>query len=219
MTSHLSDLTISRLLDRDMPAADAIAVREHVATCARCDSMYRHAIVVQRDFVTLAGPLRLPARRVRRTTLAMGLLAAAAAAMIIVVTWPSQPAPTTSSDGDTRTKGRARIGVYIEHAGQVRQGSSGEHVRAGDRVELVTTSSRAGWFAVTSDDGAGVHSVYVAPRPYEAGADRLVPVAIELDDAPGHEVLEAVFCPTTFDVASPPGDCTRDRIVLVKDTP
>jgi hypothetical protein len=217
ITTHVSELAIDRLLAGELPPVDAAALRDHAGACPRCNAQLDDALVQQRAFAAARPLIALPRRR-----LAMPALAAAtalAAAIALVVAWP-RPVD------QVRTKGTAIAGFFVAHGGQVRRGTTREAVVAGDRIELFTTTSAPGWFAAISVDAAGTRSVYVAPRAIEPGAERVLPLSIELDGVLGAETVTGVFCEHRFDDSSllsisldaPPPGCTLDRFTLVKVT-
>jgi hypothetical protein len=138
-----------------------------------------------------------------------------AAVITAILVWPQREPEVV------RTKGSAIVGFFVAHHDKVRRGALHETVMPGDRVSFTTTTTTPVWFAAIGDDAAGVRSVYVTPRAVEPGRDRELPVAIELDDTLGNEIVTGVFCHTPFDarsidVAAPPDDCTIDRFTLVK---
>lgn len=207
MNPCVSDLAIDRLLAGEQSDLDATATRDHASSCSRCGALLDDALATRRAFAAAPPPLRLPDRRRR---VAAGLVAAAAAAIVALIVWPR-------GDTGTRVKGHALLGFFVSHAGEVRRGATGEHVRPGDQLELYTTAGEPGWLAVTSIDGAGVRSVYIAPRPIAMGHEEILPLAIALDATLGDETITGIFCPGPFDATSPPDGCTTDRFTLVKD--
>ena len=162
---------------------------------------------------------------------------ALAAAFALVVAWPgaghgnqqhrvqvAQASDRTNGDrtsggamaGD-RTKGRAIVGFFIAHDGDMRRGGAKEVVTPGDRLQIYTTTSTPHWLAIISTDERGARSVYVEPRVIEPGTERLLPLSLELDDALGSETVTAIFCaehfdPLTVDLTR----CTSDRFTLDK---
>ncbi len=201
MQTHVSELAIDRMLAAELSLPDTVALRSHVAACARCAAALDDALATRREQLP---SLPLP-RRSRLPALAAAG-AALAAALALVVAWPRERAP------EIRTKGTSIVGFFVAHGDQVRRGAATETVTAGDRIELFTTTTAPLWFAATSSDG----SVYVAPTRVDAGRERVLPVAIELDASLATEVVTGVFCPERFEPFSPPPGCTTDRFVLVK---
>ena len=208
---HVSELAVDRLIAGEITGEDAAAMRDHLATCARCAPLYADAEAVQRAFAADRPPLALPPPVVRRRTAVLASAGAAlAAAFAVVIAWPR--ATTTG----TRTKGAAIVGFFVAHGSDVRRGAVREVVTPGDRIELATTTTEPGWFAAVSDDATGARSIYVAPQPIAAGQERIVPGAIELDAMLGAETVTGVFCAHAFDAHAIPDDCSRDYFTLVK---
>jgi hypothetical protein len=203
--THVSELAIDRMLAGELAAIDAAALRDHAASCARCGAALDDALA----FRQLPLPaLALPRARWLRFAPVAASVAAAAAAVLVVLTWPR-----AEPDGDqVRTKGSSIAGFFVAHGDAVRRGAQTETVMPGDRIEFTTTTTEPAWFAAISSDG----SVYVAPTRVEPGRDRVLPAAVELDDALGSEVVTGVFCAEAFDAKAPPADCTRDHFTLVK---
>ena len=212
MTRCISELAIDRLLAGELAAIDADVARSHAASCARCGTLLDDALAAEREFLRDLRPLDLPRPR-RRGKAVAAAVAAAAAATVIVLALPR------GERGETQTKGGAILGCFVAHGGEVRRAALGERVRPGDAIELFSTATEPGWLAVTSVDGAGVRSVYVAPRPFAAGREQLVPLSIVLDGVLGTETITGIFCPGPFDVAAPPDGCTTDRFTLEKIGP
>jgi hypothetical protein len=210
--THVSDLAIDRMLAGELAACDAAAMRDHAGSCAACGALLDEALAAQRDFRRSAPPLPIVVPRAsRRIPANFAAAGAFAAAAVLVALWPRGAA------NEVRTKGGAIVGTYIDHAGKVRRGTPRETVVAGDRLQLVTTSTERMWFAAISVDGAGTRSVYVEPRAIEPGIEQQIPLAIELDATLGVETVTGVFCAHEFDAhAAPPADCTLDRFTLVK---
>lgn len=209
--THVSELTIDRLLAGELASADAAAVRHHADGCPMCAAQLGDALAEQRAFAAVRPPLRLPRRR---APVVITTAAALAATLAIVVSSPR-------SNDAVRTKGTAVAGFFVAHGDRVRRGATRETVVPGDRIELFTTTVAPAWFAAISRDAAATRSVYVAPRAIAAGVERVLPVAIELDGVLGVETVTGVFCPTTFDALAidldaPPRGCTLDHFTLVK---
>lgn len=213
---HVSELSIDRLLAGELPADDASAMRDHAASCPRCNALLDDALDVQRTF---APPLEFPLsfqERAPRRRIAPWIAAttALAAGFLLVFAWPRAGSPAVEER--VRTKGAAVVGFYVAHDNQVRRGALREQVTPHDRIQLFTTTTTPMWLAIIGDDAAGVRSVYVAPRPLDPGREQLLPLSIELDATLGDEQLTAMFCPEPFDVTAPPSTCTLDRFTLAK---
>jgi hypothetical protein len=216
--AHISELAIDRLVAGELTMLDADAARSHAAGCARCGGLLDDALATKARFAAdipqLALPVPLRARRSTRlwAIVAGGMLAAAAAIVLLV----RARGPADGDVDGTRAKGRAHLGFYVSHAGDVRRGAGGERVVPGDAIELYSNAVDYGWFAVTSVDGAGARTVYIAPRPYAPGREEIVPQSIVLDATLGTETITGIFCAGPFDPAAPPDDCTFDRFTIEK---
>jgi hypothetical protein len=216
----VSELAIDRLLAGELPTHDAERTRRHAAGCLRCGGLLDDAIAHERAFRADMPPLQLPIEfRPRRRSYAFGAVAGALAAAAVLVLVVRTRGGSDDDPSGTQTKGRAILGFFVSHDNSVRRGEAGEHVRPGDAIELFSTATEPGWLAVTSVDGAGARSVYVAPRPYAPGSEQLVPLSIVLDATLGVETITGIFCPGPFDVAAPPEGCTFDRFTIDKAAP
>ncbi|MDQ3338409.1 MAG: zf-HC2 domain-containing protein [Myxococcota bacterium] len=205
--THVSELAADRLVAGEIPPADAAAMRDHAATCVRCRPLLDDALAVRRTFVPPPLNLPTPMRWRRRIAVASTVLAAAVALLVL---WP-KPQPEL-----VRTKGAAIAGYFVAHGSVVRRGKPLETVVPGDRIQLFTTTFARAWFAAYGDDAAGKRTIYIAPREVEAGRERVLPLAIELDATLGDEIVTAIFCDAPFDPAAPPAGCTIDRFTLLK---
>src|SRR5262245_5948538 len=206
--SCISELKIDRLLAGELAADDAERARSHAAGCAECGELLRHAEATTRRFAEDRPPLRLAVQRRGRAAVAI-----ASAALAVVVVGLAIRSLRDAPDG-IRTKGRAALGFYVSHAGQLRRGRSGDVVAPGDRLQLVTTSERAGWIAVTGVDALAVRQVYAAPQPHAAGRDRALPFSIILDATPGPTTITAVFCAGPFVIDRPAAECVTDAFTI-----
>ncbi len=234
---HVSELAIDRMLAGELPPADAEAMRDHAASCARCGELLADALDVQRAFAAEVGTdghcarpwaravdrprLELPRPHRRHTIAIVSATTALAAGLLLGLSWPHAPESAVNAPAMVRTKGKPAIGFYVKHGADVRRGADRERVMPNDDIEFVTTTSAPAWFAAISDDAAGTRSVYASPQPVQPGPDRLVPAAITLDDTLGAEVVHGVFCPQYFDPHvidpyAPPDTCTVDHFTLVK---
>lgn len=194
--THVSELTIDRLLTGELAASDAATVRAHAADCAECGALLETAERVTRQFADAPPPLRFAPRR-------WPLIAATAAVAATIALVLGRGDPES-----VRTKGRASIGLYVQHAGVLRRAEAGEIVAPGDRLQLVTTTERASWLAIEAIDGAGAHTVYARSQPVLAGRDRPLPFSIIIDAVRGPTTITATFC------LQPSASCTTDTLAL-----
>jgi hypothetical protein len=208
----VSELLVDRLIAGELATDAAARVRDHAATCADCGDLLGRAEAAARRFAVAPPPLRLPAPRTARIAMASTALAAAVA-LVVVAAW-RPGSGQGGSDPAHRAKGGPSLGLFVSHGGAVHRSQDGEIVAPGDRLQPVTTAMRPGWIALTAVDGAGLHTVYAAPRPLAAGRDQPLPFSIVLDDTRGPTTLTAVFCPLPFALEAPPDGCTRDAITI-----
>jgi hypothetical protein len=208
--SCVSELLIDRLLAGELAPAVAEHARGHAAGCPRCLDLLTTAETVAKRFAEHPPGLRLPGRH---RALGVGLAGAAAAAAVVIAIGRSPDRAT-----GVQTKGRPALGFFVSHGvshgGELRRGQSGELVAPADRLQLVATTERAGWIAVTGVDGSGARAIYGAPAPLAAGRDRALAFSIILDDTPGTSTITAVFCPGPFSLDRPPEDCTSDAFSI-----
>jgi hypothetical protein len=203
----VSELLIDRLLAGELAPAEAAQARTHAADCAVCHELVSHAEAIARRFAANPPPLRLSSHR-RGIAVASAAIAMAAAVVVVAIRPPREAPP------EVRTKGRVAFGFFVSHAGELRRGQSGEVVAPADRLQLVVTTERAGWIAVTGVDALGVRQVYAEPQPLVAGRDRSLPFSIILDDTLGPSTITGVFCSGPFALAQPPADCTIDAFSI-----
>lgn len=193
----VSDQRFDRWFAGELDAQAEHALIQHVGACAACSERQRQIEAARSGFelpfisreVTPAVKRRRPARVAALVGSVAALAAAAAAAL-----WVASVRP----DDGLRVKGEHRLGFYVLHAGEVRQGAAGEALMPGDSIRFVARSTRSGYVTVLSRDGAGQASVYypagerAAPLP--AGVERTLDSAVVLDHTLGEERLHALFC-------------------------
>lgn len=222
---HVSELSIDRLLAGELPADDAASMRAHASSCPRCNALFDDALAAQRAFscearpaIEIPLPFRERAASRRRFAPWIAASSALAAGFALALVWPRTSSAPSEAVDQVRTKGASIVGFYVAHGNSVRRGAIREQVMPHDRIQLFTTTSARSWVAVVGDDATGMRSVYVAPRPLDAGREQLLPLSIELDATPGDETVTAIFCTEPFDVTSPPASCTEDHFTLAKST-
>lgn len=237
-----SALAFDRWLADELGPAKVEELERHLATCARCQSSIREVRLARAAFSGepppwLAQPLVSPPApadgRSRRGAIAAVVGGVGLAAVIVL--WARGPAESRLDVGSatTRSKGTARVSLFVQHAGAVRLASDGEHVLPGDAIEFAYSTDRSEYLAVVSVDGADHASAYYARegRAVRVEAARGVPVdqSTVLDATLGEEVLYALFCDHPIEVgpvvsaldaaprrAPSPAGCVVDRHTLVK---
>lgn len=137
----------------------------------------------------IAGPWK-PLRRAMPVL--AGGLAVAAAVLLMVDTGGQDPG------AGVRTKGAARLGVYIEHGGHVRKGKVDDVVHPGDTLRFTYTSNLDRYLAVWGNDGTGLELYHpqggARAVPAPRGKDVALSFGVELDDHLGQETYYGVFC-------------------------
>jgi Domain of unknown function (DUF4384) len=189
----LSDRALDMMIAGELPAAHRAAVAAHLPECSACQARYQSLRAGAAAFPLEAPSFQklIPPARRRRWWWALAP-ALAAAALVLVVARPRPDALTE------RSKGGESLGFFVLHDGSVREGASGEVVRPGDRLQLVTTTKVPRYVAVLDRDAGGRVSVFF-PREAEAArreAGRAVPLpySVELDAAIGVATIYGIFC-------------------------
>ncbi|MBN2362035.1 MAG: zf-HC2 domain-containing protein [Deltaproteobacteria bacterium] len=191
----------------DPTAAERVA--RHLEQCLDCAAIVAEIRSDQAAFCTVMPFERFAADHERRlathrplTGLARwwrslrwpAALTAAAAATALVALWV-----VSGPDDGVRLKGgQATIGFLVKQGDQIRRGSDGEPLTAGDRIQfLVRADARARAMVLVGIDGRGAVTVYGAESLTEQTKGepevRLLPESVILDDAIGPERFFAVF--------------------------
>jgi len=180
----------------ELDPAESAELRSHLDGCGRCQGALAALAEAEAAHRASAPPLRLlhGAGRVRRRTGALRWAlpgaALAIAATVLVVLMPQE---------GVRTKGSpAELGMYVQHAGQVRRAARGEVVQPGDSLRFSYSIPRPSYLTVLSIDGAGVASVYFPEGGWaarvDAARDAPLPLGTRLDGVLGEEQVVALFC-------------------------
>jgi len=197
----LSDRALDMLLAGEPPAARGAEQAAHLAGCAVCQGRYQSLRAGQAAFALQApGFHKLAPAAPHRFrwwwTLAPGL--AVAVLLLLFV----RPGPEATIE---RSKGGDALGFFVLHEGSVREGASGEIVRPGDRLQLVTTTKSPRYLAVLERDATGRSSAFF-PREGQAArreAGRAVPLpySFQLDATIGVGTIYGVFCDRPVEIA------------------
>ena len=257
----LSDLALDRWLAGELTPAEGRLAEEHVSSCEGCRSQRAELIAGRQGFLhaappfaalergraLVAGTSRRPAAPVARRLppsfpakwgagrwLAGAALAAAAVvALAIGQPWRASEPPS----GATRTKGSiASLGWVVRRGDHVFAGGPAETLRAGDAVRFTLNARESVYVAIFGFDGVTEPRVYFPEAErlakVEAGRERVLAMAIELDATPQDESGYAVYCRSAEPVASvraalarsadeprlPPG-CSGEPWFLRKERP
>jgi hypothetical protein len=241
-----SDLALDRARAGEVDEAERARVQRHVDGCPRCAAHWQatdqaaHALPPRRigSESPRVSPGATALRRrpwPRRAPGRSAALALAAAAAVWLVWARAGKGPASSGEGDLRSKGSARLGLFVKSGDRVRHGVDGEVVAPGDTLRFTVTATAERWVAVLSRDGGGTASLYVpggSPGTpmiaVTAGHDVPLPGGLELDEILGREDLVGVFCdrpvPTgdllrelrASGTVHPPAGCTVDRLTIDK---
>jgi len=240
-----SDLALDRARAGEADEPERARVQRHVAGCPRCTAHWQatdqaaRALPPRRTGGESPRPSPSPtAGRGRpwpwRAPGRGAALALAAAAVWLI--WPrAGKGPAPSREDALRSKGSARLGLFVKSGDRVRHGVDGEVVAPGDTLRFTVTATAERWVAVLSRDGGGTASLYVpvgSPgTPMVAvtpGHDVPLPGSLELDEVLGHEDLVGMFCDrpvptgdllrdlTTSGAVHPPAGCAVDRLTIEK---
>jgi hypothetical protein len=159
-----------------------------------------------------------------RTTWFLASVCTAAALLLTVM---------TPHDFGLRTKGGNSLSFYVKRGEDVHRGRLRERLVEGDQLRFSYTAMTPQYLAILSLDGAGRANQYYPAGPraawIDAGADMLLPSAVELDDVLGEERIVALFCDSAVQVAPllaalsakqidlhRPNGCTLDELVVMK---
>ena len=139
MNDCVSRLTLDRLAERSLCAADESQVVAHLATCARCHAESELMQSARQRFASHVLARTLPELRGRRWRHLIGvqllpsLVAVAAMVAIIPRLWRAH-------EPEMSTKGGAALKVFARRQGEVFAVKDGAALRAGDELRFVVTS-------------------------------------------------------------------------------
>ncbi len=185
----VSDLRFDMLVSGELDGETQRGVRAHLEHCGLCADRLRS---IEADHAQFHPEPRLRrARRWSRIAAPIGVALAAAAALVMFVTPKHEPS-------GTRTKGAARLGLFIERDGQLQPGTTGDVVQPGDVLQFTVTTTRPTFVALVGVDGSRHADVYFSETGVAGtigvGEDIPLPVSIRLDEVPGVETFHALFC-------------------------
>lgn len=226
----LSDFAIDRYLAGEHE--DPAAVENRVESCDHCRARLE---ALQTDGEQAREMLPPLPEAPRGRGAWVGVLAVAAGFLLALsLAWALMPPEEDGVSVDselvahTRTKGRARMTVYVRRGDRVFT-FGGEVLQEGDELAFSYTSATDTYLAVFDIDGGDVtllHPSGPSMLPAGAGVDVELELAVELDDSVSEESIVAVFCdqPTstaelTVSLESPGGlrdGCVSDSVELRK---
>lgn len=229
----LSDLVLDQLRVGELPVAGLRGARAHLETCSRCQ---QQLAALEQDAATFAKEQSAPSwltPHSPRSWVRPGIAVTAVLAAALALLWIRPASPPAPVESTVRLKGQGAISIYVRHNDRTFRAHSHAIVHPGDALRIATSISRPSWIALFGLDARGTLSVH-HPLGDEAeyvpeGTDRLLEMALELDDVLGEEIFLAVFCdaPTKIEplrealAQSPedpslPAGCLLDRMVLEK---
>jgi hypothetical protein len=196
---HPSFLALDRLAAADLGPAD---VRQHVADCARC-SEYVHSIQEGAPLPQLA-PRRV-ARRPWSRVAAVALAIAAAAGIALLLQKPRE-----EPIAYVGTKGQPSLALYVKRAEEVFAWQQDQFVMPGDRLRIEVAGAGFEHIAVLSFGASERRAERLYDAPIAPQGSALLPVAWQVDDAPGDETLVVVLSPAPL---------SEDRVSELLDHP
>ena len=185
-----SALQLDRYAMGELDAEEAAQVAAHLGSCRRCGEAMDALRATAAEPLPPLRPVEVapPPPRISRRSVAAGIGLALAASVVMMV-----------RPFGERTKGpRFALGMYVEHAGDVRRAGPGEVVSAGDALRFTVTAAEPVYVAVLSLDHAGNASIYYPPTgragPVQPGHDVPLPLGTRLDAILGEERIVGLFC-------------------------
>lgn len=203
-------------------------LKAELARLAAADQAYRTAHPAAAEAARIAARLArteqaTPLPRPHRHLLPVAASLLLAVAVGLVVTSLDRGIPDPAGD-EVRLKGSVPAAPQLlvfrkNRAGGIDTLAEGNPVHAGDLLQLACRLDRPGYVLIVSWDGAGRVTCHLpagtaeAPPRLAAGTQRLLPLAFELDAAPGFErfvlvVSDAPFAPA--DILARAGQLAAD---------
>jgi hypothetical protein len=223
-STHLSDLRLDQMLAGELDPPSEAALRAHLVACVPCT--HRHGalaagaaqirsdprfaalgpVIRERLVAVDARPERPQARR-RSWTTGVFATCAVAAAIIVLVRRPDTAVVAGGATAGLRIKGDLAMDVFVRRAGgaaPVETLLAGDPVHPGDQLRARVRAATRGHFGVFAVDSPTAPAPAVAGylpagaelATVEAGTPLLLDGAVELDAAPGRELLLGVLCPS-----------------------
>jgi hypothetical protein len=217
----ISNLRLDEWYAGELEPDDAAEVDAHVSACEHCSA--RHAAFESvratflKDAPTFAAARQLHARKqhIEGPTLVLGngssprrrrrlqiasaigsaVLAAAAAVLVL--------APDPDAVTGVRSKGGAHLDFFVKRGKHVERGIRGRELKPGDALRFTYTTSEDSYLAIFDLD-ADAATVFFPDSEraqlMRAGSDVALDFSVELDEKPGDEWIQALFCRAPFEV-------------------
>jgi len=198
VTDHVSDLRWDRYLAGELSADETAASLAHAEGCERCGARMRELSAGRDAFTERPIPMTFARakRGSRRGWIGGAATLVAAAAVLVLVVRSGEP------PSEERAKGTGPVLILTGgRDGAMVPLASGDAVHPGDSLQAGYSSTRDGFGAVLSHDGAGQVTSYVPSTgatlaALPAGTDRTFPESTILDAVVGSETLYLVWCET-----------------------
>lgn len=197
--SHPAARALETVAFDDAAAHAGSPLAAHVDGCKRCRAVVDELRAQRADFLarrpadvfmSKLGPPEPRWRRRVQSWLRPGLiLGAAVASVALLLVISSLP---TEDPGRVRLRGEATFGLHVSRHGRPAAPHDGRALRPGDVLRFVVSSQGAGYAFVVNLDERGTINAYVPAEGamsvrFEAGARRVLPGSIVLDDFVGQE--------------------------------
>ena len=215
--SHLAADVLDRLALDALNTQDKQQAESHLASCTRCaddlkslraDMQHFSQFVMPRTQdkvrarVQRAGSFWNPSRWMAPA------FALAGAATLALIALPKQGVDTRLPVRYEGVKGGPVLSIYAlaQGAQQPKELAKQAQVAPGDKLQFVVQPSGYEYLLIASLDGTGAVSAYYPPEGKKSAAlvagKQQLPVAIELDAAPGREHVVAYFSHQPLDLDS-----------------
>lgn len=208
--SHLSALSIARMLLGSVSDEEAKETATHVEVCIPCHAEIEAARQSQKRFLAQVFPRTLPAlesqivsaHRWRRWLGPLGLASAAGVLAAVVALVVAVPARHTE-EPEIQAKGSGALQIFGRRGDRVLAVEDGAILRPGDQLRFAVQSPGNSSVLIASVDGRGEASVYYPSTPLarDGGLESILEGSIVLDDAPGPERIFALFSDRALDIA------------------
>jgi hypothetical protein len=211
MTIQCGRLQLERYVCGELETKHADEIKKHLEDCNDCSKIVtkleieRAAFLQKHPFATFTrahAPLvQLPwYRRISKTVTRPSLFPVYGVLIVTIAIAPYIYKSHNSADQIVRFKGKNTISYIYKRNGVTRQGTASEKFSAGDRLQILYSSSKQHYMSLLSVDTHGTISFYHPDNksstcciPIATGSEQTYPASIELDETPGAELIIALF--------------------------
>ncbi|MBS2027673.1 MAG: DUF4384 domain-containing protein [Deltaproteobacteria bacterium] len=206
--SHLAADVLDRLAINALSAQDKQQAESHLASCTRCaddlkslqaDMQHFSQFVMPRTQDQVRARVQRGASFWNPSRWMAPAFALAGAATLALIALPKQGVDTRLPVRYEGVKGGPVLSIYAlaQGAQQPKELAQKAQVAPGDKLQFVVQPSGYEYLLIASVDGTGAVSAYYPPEGKKSAAlvagKQQLPVAIELDAAPGKEHVYAFF--------------------------